>query len=58
MLYYHINKKGSNSASGSVRACHEAAPGSVPVVRGEASGNLVQTCRLSTLETVYLSRLA
>ena len=28
---------GSNSASGSVRACHAAALGAIPVARGEAS---------------------
>ena len=29
-----------NSASGSVCACHAVVPGSIPVVRGEACGDL------------------
>ena len=45
--------EGSNSASGCVRACHAAVPGSIPVMRGR--GFCRCTSRPSTLETVYLS---
>ena len=55
-------KKGSNSASGSVCACHTAAPGSIPVACGEARGDLPLTlqhwrlCRLSLVArmTAYM----
>ena len=34
------SKEGSNSASASVCACHAAEPGSMPVARGEACGDI------------------
>ena len=35
----HPKGERSNSTSGSVCACHAAAPGSIPVAHGEACGN-------------------
>ena len=48
--------KGSNSSSGSMLACHAAAPGSIPVVHGRGLWRFI-SCP-STLETVYLSWFA
>ena len=50
-----LSQEGSNSASGSVCACHVAAPASIPIVHGRGLWRF--TSRPSTLETVYLSWL-